>query len=102
MSGITLYTIRFGASWGSGDDSILRCTLKRANQNRCWADKTQVRIVFCFQSLDSVRHFLRWLSYRGTDESQSKGLPSSSSLVCTVWDHSLHFLDNDKRFLDET
>ena len=28
--------------------------------------------VFCSQSLDLVRHFLRWLPYRRTDESQSR------------------------------
>ena len=29
--------------------------------------------VFCSQSLNSVRHFKRWLLYRGIDESQSTG-----------------------------
>ena len=66
------------------DDHVSRCTLKWANQNRCWADYIRQCLIvviprqaahffymFCSQFLDPVCHIKRWLPYKGTDESQS-------------------------------
>ena len=43
------------------DDSVSHCTLKRANQNRCWTDQTQVCMLSCRGILRQAAHFLRVL-----------------------------------------
>ena len=69
MSGITLYyaSVLHAAQYSAWcddarytawrDDRVSRCTLKRANQNSCWADWTQMRMSIIRGIPQTAAHF---------------------------------------------